>query len=96
VLQREILGFDALGKDVLGKILYGPEIYNVDALTGYSTKLKSGFLGAGTTVRVQLNIANLLDNQDAQIIRYNRVGDGYWRVVPREPRSFRLSVALGF
>lgn len=96
VLQREILGFDALGKDVLGKILYGPEIYNVDALAGYSTKLKSGFLGAGTTLRVQLNIANLLDNQDAQIIRYNRVGDGYWRVVPREPRSFRLSVALGF
>jgi outer membrane receptor protein involved in Fe transport len=96
VLQREIIGFDALGKDVLGKILYGPEIFNVDALVGYATKLQSGPLGAGTTLRVQLNIANLLDNQDAQIIRMNRVGDGYWRVVPREPRSFRLSVALGF
>ena len=96
VLQRDIVGFDALGKDVLGKVLYGPEIYNVDALFGYATKLKSGPLGAGTTVRVQLNIANLLDNTDAQIIRLNRVGDGYWRVVPREPRSFRLSVALGF
>ena len=96
VLQRDIVGFDALGKDVLGKVLYGPEIYNVDALFGYATKLKSGPLGAGTTLRVQLNIANLLDNTDAQIIRLNRVGDGYWRVVPREPRSFRLSVALGF
>lgn len=96
VLQRDLIGFDALGKDVLGKVLYGPEIYNVDALLGYATKLKAGPLGGGTTLRVQLNIANLLDNQDAQIIRLNRVGDGYWRVVPREPRSFRLSVALGF
>ncbi|MEO6244709.1 MAG: TonB-dependent receptor plug domain-containing protein [Opitutaceae bacterium] len=96
ILQRDLIGFDALGKDVLGKILYGPEIFNVDALAGYSTKLKSGLLGVGTTLRVQLNIANLLDNDDAQIIRINRVDGGYWRVVPREPRSFRLSVALGF
>ena len=96
ILQRDLIGFDALGKDVLGKILYGPEIYNVDALAGYATKLKSGPLGAGTTLRVQLNIANLLDNQDAQIIRLNRVDGGYWRVVPREPRSYRVSVALGF
>jgi hypothetical protein len=96
VLQREITGFDALGKDVLGKILYGPEIFNVDALIGYSTRLKSGFLGHGTTLRAQLNIANLLDDDETQIIRLNRVGDGYWRVVPREPRSFRFSVTLGF
>ena len=96
VLQREITGFDALGKDVLGKILYGPEIFNVDGLVGYSTKLKSGFLGRGTTLRAQLNISNLLANDDIQIIRLNRVGDGYWRVVPRDPRSFRFSVALGF
>ncbi|MBI5771892.1 MAG: TonB-dependent receptor plug domain-containing protein [Verrucomicrobia bacterium] len=96
VLQRDIVGFDALGKDILGKILYGPEIYNVDALVGWSTKLKAGPLGRGTTVRAQLNIANLFDSDRIQVIRLNRVGDGYWRVVPREPRSFRLSVALGF
>ncbi len=96
VLQRDIVGFDALGKDVLGKILYGPEIFNVDALVGYSTRLKSGFLGRGTTLRAQLNIANLFDSERIQVIRLNRVGDGYWRVVPREPRSFRFSVALGF
>jgi len=96
VLQREILGFDSLGKDILGEIQYGPEIFNVDALIGYSTRLKSGMLGRGTTLRVQLNIANALDSDDIQVIRMNRVGDGYWRVVPREPRSFRLSVALGF
>jgi iron complex outermembrane receptor protein len=96
VLQREIVGFDALGKDILGQILYGPEIYNVDALIGYSTRLKSGFLGRGTTLRAQLNIANAFDSERIQVIRLNRVGDGYWRVVPREPRSFRLSVSLGF
>jgi iron complex outermembrane receptor protein len=96
ILQRDLIGFDALGKDVLGKTLYGPEIFNLDALAGYSTKLKSGLLGAGTTLRVQLNIANLLDNTDAQIIRLNRADGGYWRVVPREPRSYRLSVTLGF
>lgn len=96
VLQRDLVGFDALGKDVLGKTLYGPEIFNLDALIGYSTKLKSGPLGAGTNLRVQLNIANLLDNTDPQIIRLNRVDGGYWRVVPREPRSFRVSVTLGF
>ena len=96
VLQREIVGFDALGKDILGKILYGPEIFNVDALIGYSTRLKSGLLGRGTTLRVQLNIANALDSERIQVIRLNRVGDGYWRVVPREPRSFRLSASLGF
>jgi hypothetical protein len=96
VLQRDIVGFDALGKDILGKILYGPEIFNVDALLGYSTRLKAGFLGRGTTLRAQLNIANLFDSERIQVIRLNRVGDGYWRVVPREPRSFRLSVALGF
>jgi outer membrane receptor protein involved in Fe transport len=96
VLQRDIVGFDALGKDVLGKILYGPEIFNVDALVGYSTRFKSGLLGRGTTLRVQLNIANAFDSERIQIIRLNRVGDGYWRVVPREPRSFRLSAALGF
>jgi outer membrane receptor protein involved in Fe transport len=96
VLQRDIVGFDALGKDVLGRILYGPEIFNVDALVGYSTRFKSGFLGRGTTLRVQLNIANALDSERIQVIRLNRVGDGYWRVVPREPRSFRLSAALGF
>ena len=96
VLQRDLVGFDALGKDILGKILYGPEIFNVDALIGYSTRLKSGLLGRGTTLRAQLNIANALDSERIQVIRLNRVGDGYWRVVPREPRSFRLSVALGF
>jgi iron complex outermembrane receptor protein len=96
VLQRDIVGFDALGKDVLGKILYGPEIFNVDALLGYSTRFKSGLLGRGTTLRAQLNIANALDSERIQVIRLNRVGDGYWRVVPREPRSFRFSVALGF
>jgi hypothetical protein len=96
VLQRDIIGFDALGKDILGQILYGPEIYNVDALFGYSTRLKSGFLGRGTTLRAQLNIANAFDSERIQVIRLNRVGDGYWRVVPREPRSFRLSVSLGF
>ncbi len=96
ILQRDLIGFDALGKDVLGKILYGPEIFNVDALIGYATKLQSGPLGTGTTLRVQLNIANLLASDKIQIIRTNRVDGGYWRVVPREPRSFRLSVALGF
>ncbi len=96
VLQREITGFDALGKDVLGQILYGPEIFNVDALIGYSTRLKSGPLGRGTTLRAQLNIANAFDSDRIQVIRLNRVGDGHWRVVPREPRSFRLSVSLGF
>jgi outer membrane receptor protein involved in Fe transport len=96
VLQREIVGFDALGKDMLGRILYGPEIFNVDALIGYSTRLKAGFLGRGATLRAQLNIANALDSERIQVIRLNRVGDGYWRVVPREPRSFRLSVSLGF
>lgn len=96
ILQRDLIGFDALGKDVLGKVLYGPEIINFDALAGYTTKLKSGVLGRGTTLRFQMNVSNLLDNQDAQIVRLNRVGDGYWRVVPREPRSFRFSLALGF
>ncbi|WP_414662764.1 TonB-dependent siderophore receptor [Horticoccus sp. 23ND18S-11] len=96
VLQREITGFDALGKDVLGKIQYGPEIFNVDALIGYSTRLKSGPLGRGTTLRAQLNIANAFDSERIQVIRLNRVGDGYWRVVPREPRSFRFSLSLGF
>ncbi len=96
VLQREITGFDALGKDVLGRILYGSEIFNVDALIGYSTRLKAAPLGQGTTLRVQLNIANLLDSDRIQEIRMNRVGDGYWRVVPREPRSFRLSTSIGF
>ncbi|MBI4622594.1 MAG: hypothetical protein HY736_05140 [Verrucomicrobia bacterium] len=96
VLQREIIGFDALNKDVLGKIVYGPEIFNVDALVGYATRLKSGFLGRGTTLRVQLNVQNALDSDRIQVIRLNRVGDGYWRVVPREPRSFRLSASLGF
>ncbi|MBI5689775.1 MAG: TonB-dependent receptor plug domain-containing protein [Verrucomicrobia bacterium] len=96
VLQRDIVGFDALGKDVLGKILYGPEIFNVDALIGYSTRLKAGLLGRGTTLRAQLNVSNLFDSDRIQVIRLNRVGDGYWRVVPREPRNFRLSVSLGF
>ncbi len=96
VLQRDIVGFDALNKDILGKILYGPEIFNVDALFGYSTRLKSGPLGRGTTLRAQLNITNAFDSERIQVIRLNRVGDGYWRVVPREPRSFRLSVSLGF
>lgn len=96
VLQRDIVGFDALGKDILGKILYGPEIFNVDALVGYSTRLNSSLFGRGTTLRAQLNVANVLDNDDVQVIRLNRVGDGYWRVVPREPRSFRLTVSLGF
>ncbi len=96
VLQRDLIGFDALGKDVLGKVLYGPEIFNMDGLLGYSTKLKSGLLGRGTTVRVQLNISNLLDSDEAQIVRLNRADGGYWRVVPRAPRSYRLSLSLGF
>jgi hypothetical protein len=96
VLQREIVGFDALGKDILGGVRHGPAIFNLDALLGWSTRFQSGPLGRGTTLRAQLNISNLLDNDTAQIVRLNRVGDGYWRVVPREPRNFRLSVSLGF
>ncbi len=96
ILQREIVGFDSSNRDVLGKILYGPEIFNIDGLIGYSTKLKSGLLGHGTTLRAQLNISNLLDSDEIQVVRLNRVGDGYWRVVPREPRNFRLTVSLGF
>lgn len=96
ILQREILGFDALGKDILGKILYGPEIFNVDALVGYSTRLKWNPLGRDATLRVQLNVQNALDSDSIQVVRWNRVGDGYWRVVPREPRNFRLSASFGF
>ncbi len=96
VLQRRIVGFDALNKDILGDILYGPEIFNVDAFIGWSTRLKSGFLGQGTTLRAQLNISNLLGNEDEQIVRLNRSDTGYLRVVSREPRAFRFTVSLGF
>ncbi len=96
IMQRELVGFDPLNKDVVGKVLYGPAIFNVDGLMGYATSFKSGPLNRGTTMRVQLNVQNLLDNQTPQVVRLNRVGDGYWRVVSRDPRTFRLSVALGF
>lgn len=94
-VQRQLLGRDALGKDVLGRVIKGPEIFEVDALLGYSLRLKETWLRA-KSLRVQLNVRNLLDNDDIQIIRFNRVGDGYWRVVPREPRNFRLTATLGF
>ena len=68
----------------------------MDALVGYATTLKPSPLNRGTTLRVQLNVQNLLDNRTPQVVRLNRVGDGYWRVVSRDPRTFRLSVALGF
>lgn len=96
VIQRELVGFDELGKDILGKKIYGPEIFNMDALIGYSTRLKWSPLGQATTLRAQLNISNFLDSERIQIIRMNRVGDGYWRIVAREPRAFRVSVTLGF
>jgi len=96
VMQRDLVGFDALNKDVVGRVLYGPAIFNVDALVGYATILKSGPLNRGTTLRVQLNVQNVLDDQTPQVVRLNRVGDGYWRVVSRDPRTFRMSVALGF
>ena len=96
VMQRDLVGFDTLNKDVVGRVLYGPAIFNVDALVGYATTLKRGPLGRGTTLRVQLNVQNVLDDQTPQVVRLNRVGDGYWRVVSRDPRTYRLSVAMGF
>jgi iron complex outermembrane receptor protein len=102
IMQRDLVGFNPVGgKDVLGKILYGPAIFNVDALVGYSTTLKIRPLGNPTTLRVQLNVANLLNDDTAQIIRLSRVGFngnnyGIWRAVPRDPRSYRLSASLAF
>lgn len=96
IVQRALLGRDPLGKDVLGGVIKGPEIFDVDALVGYSTQLSWKPLDRATSLRVQVNIRNLLDNDDIQVIRLNRVEDGYWRVVAREPRSLRLTVTLGF
>lgn len=96
-VQPELLGRDASGKDILGGMLRGPQIFDVDALLGYSTRLKAKFFGNNVALRVQLNVRNLFDNDDVQVIRFNRAGDGgYWRVVAREPRSFRLTTSFDF
>jgi len=101
-IQRELIGQNEDGTDLLGdRILKGNEIFQTDFFIGY-TFTHLNFLGMqGGWLRVQFNVYNLFDNDDLNIIRYNRaenagVRDLYWKAVPQTPRQYRLTFSLSF
>jgi outer membrane receptor protein involved in Fe transport len=101
-IQRELIGQNEDGTDLLGdQVLKGNEIFQTDFFIGY-TFTHLNFLGMqGGWLRIQFNVYNLFDNDDLNIIRYNRAEDPaardlYWRAVPQTPRQYRLTFSLSF
>lgn len=92
LVQRVVTGLSPQGRPVYGATLYGPEILEVDALLGYSSRID--FFGQRTNWRVQINGSNVLNNRDIQVLRYSADGSRLWRVTPRAPGSWRLSFSV--
>ena len=91
-VQRVVTGLSATGRPIYGSILYGPEILEFDALLGYSGH--TDLFGQRTNWRIQLNGYNVLNNREIQVLRYSADGSRLWRVTPRAPGGYRLSVSL--
>jgi len=91
-IQRIVTGLSALGRPIYGATLYGPEILEVDALLGYSSR--ADFFGQRTNWRVQINGSNVLNNREIQVLRYSADGSRLWRVTPRAPGSWRVSFSV--
>ena len=69
-------------------------MFVMDAFAGYRRKV---FFGKYTPqLTVQLNVTNLTDDDDIIPMRYNAIQSGYFRVLLREPRKFRMTVGLDF
>lgn len=97
-IQRELLGYDEeTNSDILGDVIEGNAINNWDFLLGYSMDLGKGILGKHMNLRIQLNVYNVFDNDDLNIIRYNRAGDGgMWKYAFNTPRNFKITTTLQF
>lgn len=91
-VQRQVTGLTADNRAIYGPTLYGPEIFDVDALIGYSSRMD--LFGRRTDWRVQLNGYNVFDNDTVQILRYSADGSRLWRVAPRAPANYRLTLSL--
>jgi hypothetical protein len=76
----------------VGPAIHGPEIFDVDALVGYSGR--ADLFGRRTNWRVQLNGYNVFDNDTVQILRYSADGSRLWRVAPRPPANYRLTFSV--
>lgn len=93
-LGRAIVGRNAAGNRVFGETYYGPEDFKMDAFVGYRRKLAGRKLSPELTL--QLNVANLTDEDEFMPLRYNPNRSGYVRVLLFEPRRFRLTAGLTF
>ena len=91
-VQRQVTGLTPDGRAIYGPTLFGPEIFDVDALVGYSGR--ADLFGRRTDWRVQLNGYNIFDNDTVQILRYSADGSRLWRVAPRAPVNYRLTLSL--
>ena len=72
----------------------GAEEFTVDSFAGYRTRLKVA--GRERKILVQLNVANVTDEDVFQPLRYNLLGTGYARGLLARPRSFRLTFGIDY
>jgi outer membrane receptor protein involved in Fe transport len=91
-VQRQVTGLTPDNRAIYGPTLHGPEIFNVDALIGYSGR--TDLFGRRTNWRVQLNGYNVFDDDTVQILRYSADGSRLWRVAPRPPANYRLTFSV--
>lgn len=79
---------------VSGEIYEGREIFQTDALVGYTSRVTVG--GRKISCRFQLNVRNLMDETEPLIGRYNSNFSGVRRVILQEPRNLRLTTTFEF
>ena len=87
------LGRMLVGTWPTGELRYAPPVGEGNFLAGREFRLKGE-----RTLRVQLNVSNLFDEDDAIIGRYNATGDltRPRQINIRAPRTWRLTTDLTF
>ena len=93
-LGRRVVGIAANGSTLYGETFIGPEDFKVDAFLGYRRQI--AIARTKPQLTVQVNVANLTNEDSFMPLRYNADYSGYSNVLLLDPRSIRLTVALVF
>ncbi len=79
-----------------GIIVYGSELFYVDALFGYESKLPVRLFGENVKLDLQLNVRNVLNEQGIIRMRYEDDGVTLNRFLLETPREYTLSASFKF
>ncbi len=93
-LGRRTQGTNAEGNVIYGDTVFGPESFTLDGFVGYRRKIALGRHDPNMTV--QLNVANLTNEGEFAVLRYNQHFTGYTRLILNPPRQYRVSLRLDF